>query len=295
MVKKKVGTIQLNRRAEMIERDNKISVNRQCFLLDVSPSRIYYKKKEPVDTYQEVKVLMRMIWMQMPSRGARYIRAELRKEGFFHSRKKVSALMKEIGIYAVRPKPNLSKSAKKHKKYPYLLRGVKIVRPNQVWSTDITYIPTRYGFIYLVAIIDWFSRKVLSWRLSTTLDNSFCVDALHDALSLYGKPEIFNTDQGSHFTANNFVGILEDLRIKISMDGKGRALDNIYIERLWRTVKYEHIFIWEFDSIDELRVSLRDYFHLYNYERGHQSLGEMTPDEVYNGRYYELLTEVDAV
>lgn len=273
----------------MIDNNSEISTNRQCALLDISRSRIYYKKKEPIEEYQEVKIFMRMIWMEMPARGARYIKAELRKEGFFHSRKKVRGLMKEIGICAIQPQRNLSKSSKQHKKYPYLLRGVNIVRPNQVWSTDITYIPFERGVIYLVAIIDWFSRKVLAWRLSTTFDNSFCVDALNEALSKYGKPEIFNTDQGSHFTAHNFVGILEDLRIKISMDGKGRALDNIFIERLWRTVKYEHIFIWGFDSVDELRSSLHNYFDLYNYRRGHQSLGEMTPDEIYNGRYYEAI------
>ena len=273
----------------MIDNNSEISTNRQCALLDISRSRIYYKKKEPIEEYQEVKIFMRMIWMEMPARGARYIKAELRKEGFFHSRKKVRGLMKEIGICAIQPKRNLSKSSKQHKKYPYLLRGVNIVRPNQVWSTDITYIPFERGVIYLVAIIDWFSRKVLAWRLSTTFDNSFCVDALNEALSKYGKPEIFNTDQGSHFTAHNFVGILEGLRIKISMDGKGRALDNIFIERLWRTVKYEHIFIWGFDSVDELRSSLHNYFDLYNYRRGHQSLGEMTPDEIYNGQYYETI------
>ncbi len=271
----------------MVDKDCKISINRQCTLLDVSRSRVYYEKKKQGDHYQEVRIFIHVIWMEMPARGARYIRAELRKEGFFHSRKKIISLMKDIGIRAIQPKRNLSKALKHHKKYPYLLRGVKIVRPNQVWSTDITYIPFNSGVVYLVAVIDWFSRKVLSWRLSTTFDNGFCVDALHEALTKYGTPEIFNTDQGSHFTAQNFIKILEDLHIQISMDGKGRALDNIFIERLWRTVKYEHIFIWSFDTVDELRSSLHHYFDLYNYRRGHQSLGEMTPDEIYNGQYYE--------
>jgi len=272
----------------MIEINIQISVKRQSELLEVNRTSVYYKAVEKKDRYAKVKDHMIEIWNDSPARGSRYIMNELRKLGEFLSRKKISALMKELGIAAIFPKPNLSMAAKQHKKYPYLLRGVKIVRPNQVWSTDITYIKLSRGFVYLVAIIDWFSRKVLSWRLSTTLDNSFCIDALNEALAKYGKPEIFNTDQGSQFTAENFTGILQAHKIQISMDGKGRALDNIYIERLWRTVKYEHVFIWRFDSVSELRKSLKHFFYKYNYKRGHQSLDEMTPDQVYNGRYYEM-------
>ena len=271
----------------MISKTSKISIRRECELLKISRSSLYYRSMDKIDKYKEIKVLIFDIWNKMPARGARYIRAELRKLGHFHHRDTIQSVMKEIGIKAIHPKPDLSKPAKQHKKYPYLLRGVKIVRVNQVWSTDITYIPFDKGFVYLVAIIDWFSRKVLSWRLSTTLDNSFCIEALHEAIAKYGRPEIFNTDQGTHFTAANFIEILEDNRIQISMDGKGRALDNIYIERLWRTVKYEHIFIWSFETVPELRLSLREYFHVYNYERGHQSLKEMRPDQVYHDRYYE--------
>ncbi len=271
----------------MIDKNIKLSVKTQCDLLKINRSTIYYTFKDKIDKYLKIKDLMVEIWNDMPARGARYIRAELRKEDYFVSRKKVALLMKELGIAAIFAKPNLSKPSKQHKKYPYLLRGVKIVRPNQVWSTDITYIRLSMGFVYLVAIIDWYSRKVLSWRLSITLDNNFCIDALNEALSKYGKPEIFNTDQGTQFTAQNYTQILEEKRILISMDGKGRALDNIYIERLWRTVKYEHVFIWRFDSVQELKTSLKHYFHKYNFHRGHQSLGEMTPDEVYNGKYYE--------
>lgn len=271
----------------MILKNKEISISRQCELLEVSRSTVYYKSSESNDKYEQIAVLIMNVWTKMPARGARYIRAELRKLGEFVSRKKITKLMKELKIKAISPKKDLSKPSKHHKKYPYLLKGVKIVRPNQVWSTDITYIRFLGKYVYLVAIIDWFSRKILSWRLSTTLSNSFCIDALHEALAKYGRPEIFNTDQGSQFTANNFVGILEDLHIQISMDGKGRALDNIYIERFWRTIKYEHLLIWRFDNLKELQESIKHFMHKYNYHRGHQSLKEMTPDEVYNGRYYE--------
>ncbi len=287
MVKKKACTIQLKERNHMIKKDKDISIKRQCDLLNISRSTIYYKPAELVDKYGKTKVFIMNIWTDMPARGARYIVAELRKIGEFLSRKKVSKLMKELKIKAITPKIDLSKPVKNHKKYPYLLRNVDIVRPNQVWSTDITYIRLFGKFVYLVAIIDWFSRKILSWRLSIALDSSFCVEALHEALAKYGKPEIFNTDQGSQFTSNDFTKVLEDLRIQISMDGKGRALDNVYIERFWRTIKYEHILIWRFDSIEELRESIKKFMFKYNYHRGHQSLNEMTPDEVYNGRYYE--------
>ena len=232
-------------RKAMVEPDNSgISKSRQCALLGISRTSLYYRPRE-MPSKRDLW-LMRAIdeqYLKTPYYGRRRMRLALRKKGYQVSEKKVRRLMHLMGLRAISPGPSTSSRAEDHKAYPYLLKDMRVIRPDQVWCSDITYIPTRYGFIYLVAIIDWFSRKVLSWRLSTTLDNSFCVDALHDALSLYGKPEIFNTDQGSHFTANNLVGILEDLRIKISMDGKGRALDNIYIERLWRTMKYEHIFV----------------------------------------------------
>lgn len=271
----------------MVEFNIEITVVRQCDLLEINRSSVYYKPVEKVDKYANTKECIVEVWNDNPARGARFIRNELKKKDFFVSRKKIGELMKELGIAAIFPKPNLSRAAKQHKKYPYLLRGVEIVRPNQVWSTDITYIKLSKGYVYLVAIIDWYSRKVLSWRLSTTFDNRFCVDALREALNKYGNPEIFNTDQGSHFTANNFIEELTSRNIKVSMDGKGRALDNVYIERLWRTVKYEHVFLWRFDSVLELRDSLKHFFFKYNYQRGHQSLNERTPDEVYCEMNYE--------
>lgn len=271
----------------MMKKEEKLSIYRQSVLLEVHHTNFYHSKAEKREKYGAVKNEMIHIWNDNPARGVRYIRNELRKKGHFVSRKKVGGLMKELKIKAIMPKRNLSKPNKEHKKYPYLLRGVAIVHPNQVWSTDITYIKLEKGHVYLVAIIDWYSRKVLSWRLSNSLENSFCIDALNEALVKYGKPEIFNTDQGSQFTAANWIEVLEDRKIKISMDGKGRALDNVYIERLWRTVKYEHVFIWCFENVPELKESLKHFFYKYNHLRGHQSLNERTPDDMYYGRYYE--------
>lgn len=188
--------------------------------------------------------------------------------------------MQEMGIQAIYPKPNLSKAAREHKKYPYLLKGLTIDHPNQVWSTDITYIRMKHGFVYLTAVIDWFSRYVLSFRVSTTLDQEFCVQALKDALSV-AVPEIFNTDQGAQFTSAEFTGCLKDHNIDISMDGKGRAIDNVVIERLWRSVKYEEIYLYDYETVRQVVESLEDYFHFYNTERPHQSLSYQTPYEVH--------------
>lgn len=287
MVKKKVGTIPVEKRRAMMKKGEKISIYRQSILLGVYHSSFYHVKTKKTDRYFAVKAEMIEIWNDNPARGARYIREELRKKGHFVSRKKIGLLMNELKIKAITPKKNLSKRKKEDKKYPYLLRGVKIVRPNQIWSTDITYIKLEEGHVYLAAIIDWYSRKVLSWRVSNSLSNSFCIDALKEALIKYGKPEIFNTDQGSQFTAENWLKVLKDHKIRISMDGKGRALDNIYIERLWRTVKYEHVLIRSFESVPELKESLKGFFLKYNKLRGHQSLNGMTPNDVYYGRYYE--------
>jgi len=274
----------------MMKKEEKLSIYRQSVLLEVYHTNFYHVKADKEDKYLKIKDKMIDIWNENPARGVRYIRDELRKEGHFVSRKKIGLLMKELKIKAIMPKRNLSKPNKEHKKYPYLLRGVEIVRPNQVWSTDITYIKLDKGHVYLAAIIDWYSRKVLSWRLSNSLSNSFCIDALNEALVKYGKPEIFNTDQGSQFTAANWIEVLQNREITISMDGKGRALDNVYIERLWRTVKYEHVFIWSFENVLELKESLKGFFYKYNNLRGHQSLKGMTPNDVYCGRYYERET-----
>lgn len=202
------------------------------------------------------------------------------RKGYKVNRKRIRRLMKLLGLEAVFPKPWLSKPAKDHKKYPYLLKGVKIDHADQVWSTDITYIRLKHGFIYLVAIIDWHSRYVLSWEISTTLDKEFCISALEKALTL-SRPEIFNSDQGSQFTSTEFTGVLEKLKIAISMDGRGRALDNIFVERLWRSVKYEEVYLKGYETVREAKESLARYFHFYNTERLHESLGYRTPQEVY--------------
>ena len=205
----------------------------------------------------------------------------LRGLGHAVNRKRVRRLLQTLGLAGMAPGPNTSKPHPQHKLYPYLLRCVEVVRPNQVWSTDITYIRLRHGFVYLVAVIDWYSRKVLAWRLSNTMDTRFCVDCLDEAIKNYGTPDIFNTDQGSQFTSDVFTGMLESNGITISMDGRGRASDNIFVERLWRTVKYEDVYWKGYETLPGLLLGLTGYFLFYNGERRHQSLGYMTPDEVY--------------
>lgn len=220
------------------------------------------------------------IYTKHPFKGARRIRIDLIDLGYNISRNKVQQLMQIMGLEAVYPKPNLSKPGKENKKYPYLLKDMDIIENNQVWSTDITYIKMKKGFAYLTAVIDWHSRFVLSWKLSNTLHTDFCIDALNDAFKL-GTPLIFNTDQGSQYTSDEFTGVLTEKEIWISMDGKGRALDNIFVERLWRTVKYEEIYLNDYENMTELKKALTEYFLFYNYERKHQSLGYKTPAEVY--------------
>jgi putative transposase len=220
------------------------------------------------------------IYTKHPFKGARRIRIDLIDLGYNISRKKVQQLMQIMGLEAVYPKPNLSKPGKENKKYPYLLKDMDIIENNQVWSTDITYIKMKKGFTYLTAVIDWHSRFVLSWKLSNTLHTDFCIDALNDAFKL-GTPLIFNTDQGSQYTSDEFTGVLTEKEIWISMDGKGRALDNIFVERLWRTVKYEEIYLNDYENMTELKKALTEYFLFYNYERKHQGLGYKTPAEVY--------------
>jgi putative transposase len=218
---------------------------------------------------------------ELPFYGSRRIATWLADEGFTVNRKRVQRLMRTLGIVAAYPKRNLSLANQAHRVYPYLLRSLTIDRPNQVWAADITYIPMARGFVYLVAIMDWHSRKVLSWRLSNTMDSHFCVAALEDAIETYGRPEIFNTDQGSQFTGEAFIGMLKRHDIQISMDGKGRWLDNVFIERLWRSVKYEEVYLKGYDSIAHAKRSLSAYFAFYNERRRHQSLDRQTPDGVY--------------
>ena len=228
--------------------------------------------------------LMRLIdkqYHETPWYGARQMARLLRRQGHGVGRKRIGRLMRLMGLLAIYQKPNTSKPHPLHKIYPYLLRGMTIDRPNQVWCADISYIPMRRGFLYLVAIMDWSSRKVLSWRLSNTMDTDFCVAALEEALASYGKPEIFNTDQGSQFTSDDFIEVLKDAGIRISMDGKGRWMDNVMIERLWRSLKYECIYLHAFESGSEVRQGLKHWIDFYNTRRPHSSLDDRTPDEAY--------------
>ena len=269
-------------RKAMIEPSNQqLSISQQCETLGVSRSSYYYQPK-PIS--QEDLDLMRKIdelYLQNPSSGSRTIVRQLDRQGITVNRKKVQRLMRLMGIEAVYPKPRTSRPHPDHKVYPYLLRGLTINRPNQVWTTDITYIPMAKGFMFLVAIMDWHSRKVLSWRISNTLETAFCIEALEEALSRYGKPEIFNTDQGSQFTSNTFTKVLIDNKVAISMDGRGRCQDNIFVERLWWTLKHQYIYLHAFDTGKALRQGLGEWLQYYNHDRGHSALDDRTPDEVY--------------
>lgn len=258
-----------------------VSILRQCDMLKISRSSFYYKRKR---VKKEDLELMRIIdkqYLKTPVYGSRSMSNYLRRLGYNINRKRVQRLMRLMGLEAIYPKPKTSKPHPEHKIYPYLLRGLKIRRSNQVWAADITYIPLQRGFMYLVAVMDWYSRKVLSWRVSNTLEADFCVEALKDAINSHGCPEIFNTDQGSQFTSEDFTGELEDHGIKISMDGRGRFQDNIFIERLWWTVKHHYVYLRTFDNGTDLRNGLQHWFEYYNQERFHQSLDGLTPDEVY--------------
>ena len=258
-----------------------LSVSRQCRLVGVPRSSFYFK---PQPVKPEDLELMRMIdeqYLKTPFYGSRSMIKHFRRLGHKINRKRVQRLMRLMGIEAVYPKPRTSKPHPDHKIYPYLLRNLTIDRPNQVWAADITYIPLKRGFMYLVAVMDWYSRKVLAWRLSNTLDADFCVSALEEAIRLYGCPKIFNTDQGSQFTSQAFTKTLDENDIRISMDGRGNFRDNIFIERLWWTVKYQYLYLHAFNDGAELRQGLRDWFRFYNKERFHQSLDDKTPDEVY--------------
>jgi putative transposase len=265
----------------MIQVHKQLSLRRQCELLSVSRSGLYY---EAIATSVDELALMRRIdeiHLKWPFYGSRKVSRVLRDEGRGANRKRVQRLMRLMAIEAMAPKPNTSRPAPEHPVYPYLLRNLNICRPNYVWAADITYIPLAHGFAYLVAIIDWYSRRVLSWRLSNTFDSSFCVEALEEALSRFGRPEIFNTDQGSQFTAEAFTSVLRKAGITISMDGRGRCIDNVFVERVWRSLKYEEVFLHAYDDLVEGRAGIGRYFDFYNLERPHQSLGYQTPDAFY--------------
>jgi len=259
-----------------------VSVRRQCQLLGLPRSSLYYT---PVgESAEEIELMNRIdaLHLQFPFYGSRKFTVVLCKEGLRVNRKRVQRLMRKMGIEAMVPKPDLSRPNVQHEKYPYLLRDLTIDRPNQVWATDITYIPMAVGFGYLVAIIDWYSRRVLSWRLSNTMDTRFCVEALHEALEKFGTPQIFNTDQGSQFTSKEFTQVLKDRGIAISMDGRGRWVDNVFIERLWRSLKVEEVYLHAYRSLLEARKGISAYFSFYNHERPHQALGNQTPASVYD-------------
>jgi putative transposase len=265
-----------------------LPVTRQCSLLDISRSGLYY---QPVGIPEEDLTVMKVMdcqYLATPFYGARKIAAWLKSQGRQVNRKRVRRLMQVMSLKAIYRRPGTSKPAPGHKIYPYLLSGLKITRPNQVWAADITYIPMERGFLYLIAIIDWYSRYVLSWRLSNTLDAGFCVEALEEALRK-GCPDIFNTDQGAQFTSEAFTGLLQQHGISISMDGKGSYNDNLFIERLWRSVKYEEVYLKAYQDGREARVGLGNYFRFYNTERPHQSLGYRTPSEVFTSTLVETI------
>jgi putative transposase len=281
LAKKKALNFTPTQKRELIEwNSQEISVSRQCELLLLSKGALYY---DPVKMDQYSVSIMEFIdrqYMKTPFFGSRKMSVELRKSGYTVNRKRVQRLMRLMGISAIYPQRSLSQRNKTHKIYPYLLKDVKIDAPNFVWSTDITYIQLREGFLYLVAIIDWYSRYVLSWRVSNTLDVSFCLEALEEALDK-GTPVIFNSDQGSQFTSKEFTQILLDRGIKISMDGRGRAFDNIFIERLWRSVKYEDVYLKGYETCEETIDGLGSYFPFYNNQRPHQALGYKVPYEIH--------------
>ena len=260
-----------------------MALTRQCILAGVTRST-FYAPHLTADPDELEFILLGEIdaeYTRHPFFGSRKMTVYLCGIGHQVNRKRIQRLMGILGLSGMAPGPNTSRPSPQHMIYPYLLRGVAVTRPNQVWSTDITYVRLARGFVYLVAVIDWYSRKVLSWRLSNTLDSGFCVDCLEQALQTYGSPEIFNTDQGCQFTSEAFTGVLKAHCISISMDGRGRALDNIFVERLWRSVKHEDVYLKGYDTVPELQLGLTEYFLFYNRERTHQSLDYKTPDVVY--------------
>jgi putative transposase len=265
----------------MIDSKHDLPVARQAKVLNISRGSVYYKLR-PVPA-ADLAIMRRIdeLHLDCPFAGSRMLRDMLRREGFAIGRRHVASLMKRIGIEAIYRRPNTSKPAPGHKIYPYLLRGLKVGHPNQVWAMDITYIPMARGFVYLAAVVDWFSRRVLAWRLSITMEAAFCIEALEEALAKHGRPEIFNTDQGSQFTSTDFTGVLLNAGIAISMDGKGAWRDNVFVERIWKSVKYEEVYLRAYNSVGEARASLGRYLDFYNGRRPHSSLDRHTPDEAY--------------
>ena len=268
-------------RREQVHKDQELTKTRRCELLEVSRSSAYYVAQPVREEELALRRLIDEIYLRWPFYGSRRIRDELETGGQTVNRKRVQRLMREMGLQALYPRRRTSQPGKGHKIYPYLLRELSIERPNPVWATDITFVPMAKGYMYLVAIMDWHSRRVLSWRVSNTMDTGFCVEALEEALQRYGAPGIFNTDQGSQFTSEAFTKVLKDHDIQISMDGKGRWVDNVFVERLWRSVKYEDIYLHADETPAELRAGLMRYFKFYNTRRRHSALDRRPPDAVY--------------
>jgi putative transposase len=273
----------------MIDPEDKLSIQKQSKLLKVSRSSVYYKPRPLSEDELKLMRAIDELHLEHPFAGSRMLRDFLLRDDVRVGRRHMRTAMRRMGVEAIYRKPNTSKPAQGHKIYPYLLRNVAVTRANQVWSTDISYIPMKRGFVYLIAVIDWFSRRVLSWKLSITMDVSFCLEALDEALKKYGKPEIFNTDQGSQFTSIDFTGRLKKEGIAISMDGKGRWCDNVFVERFWRSIKYEEVYLHAYDSVSEARSRIGQYIQFFNSRRPHSSLQAQTPDQVYFNRPQEQL------
>jgi putative transposase len=269
----------------MIDRDHALSVTRQAEAVGLARSTVYYLPRPVSASDLELMRQLDELHLGFPFAGARMLSRLLAARGSKTGRRHIKTLMKRMGIAALYRRPRTTKPEPGHKVYPYLLRGLEVTRPNQVWAMDITYIPMAKGFVYLTVVLDWFSRRVLSWRLSITMEASFCVAALEEALARHGKPEIFNTDQGSQFTGAVFTGVLASNGIAISMDGKGAWRDNVFVERLWRTVKYEEVYLHAYESVTAARASIGRYLDLYNRRRPHSSLDGMTPDQAYYGAH----------
>ena len=277
-------------RRSLIEADHQdLSIARQCELVSISRSSFYY---QPTGETVENLALMRLIdaqFLETPWYGSRQMAAHLRRDGHEIGRKRVRRLMATMGLAAIYQRPRTTVPHPEHRIYPYLLRDIVVDRPNQVWCADITYIPMRRGFLYLVAVMDWATRKVLAWRVSNTMDTAFCIEALHEALARFGRPEIFNTDQGSQFTSQEFTAVLRAADVRISMDGRGRWMDNVFIERLWRSLKYECVYLHAFETGSALRAGLARWIGYYNTRRPHTALAGRTPDEAYRGSVIQRL------
>ena len=274
----------------MIDRNHPLPISKQAKAVGISRGSVYYLPRPVSDFDQELMKRIDHLHLDYPFAGSRMLRDTLKQEGYRVGRKHVATLMGRMGIAALYRKPRTTKPGVGHKIYPYLLRNMAVTRPNQVWAMDITYIPMARGFVYLVAVVDWFTRRVLSWKVSITMDVHFCLEAVEEAMAQYGTPEIMNTDQGSQFTSQAFTGLLKENDIRISMDGKGAWRDNVFVERLWRSVKYEDIYLRAYESAAAVRAGLNRYFNFYNSRRPHSSLDGQTPDQV----YFDMLSKTKA-